>query len=461
MYHMAGFCRKFAYIMAFLLSFQLSAAFAGNLIRDTEIELVLQDSVLEMARKAGFPDGIKIRVILDPSYNAFVVGGQTVFIHSGLLLTARSAEEILGVIAHEIGHLAAGHAPLREEAIKDASLATALTALAAAAVAASGSADAALGVAIGGSDRAQRRYLALSRKDESVADEWALSLLDSVNISSHGLTDFMRRQASQRLLPESRQSEYYTTHPGAKERLSTFTDHTSQTAGENRRLSEPEIQRLARIVLKLAAYIQPPGRARNTLHRLDWTRSSSDPSKVEPEQISLRYAEAIGLFRRGELDAADKVITDMVNTSPDDPWLQEFAGDIDMSAARPEQAAVHYRTALSLRPDSPQISLNLGRALIAMNDHSVLSEAIAALQSANEGEPNWGFVKRQLAIAYGKNGQVAEADLTLAEEALLAGDKQRAAQMANLTLADEEAAPHIRSRARDILFQLNVQPAEK
>ena len=127
--------------------------------------------------KQDFQKALKIRIIIDPAYNAFVVGGETVFIHSGLLLTARSAEEILGVIAHEIGHLAAGHAPLREEAVKDASLATALTAIAAAAVAASGSADAALGVAIGGSDRAKRRYLSLSRKDESVADEWALSLV--------------------------------------------------------------------------------------------------------------------------------------------------------------------------------------------------------------------------------------------------------------------------------------------
>ena len=118
---MAAFCRKFAYIMAFLLSFQIMPAFSGSLIRDSEIELVLQDSVLNMAREAGFPEGIKIRIIIDPAYNAFVVGGETVFIHSGLLLTARSAEEILGVIAHEIGHLAAGHAPLREEAAREAS----------------------------------------------------------------------------------------------------------------------------------------------------------------------------------------------------------------------------------------------------------------------------------------------------------------------------------------------------
>ena len=261
---MATFCRKFANIIAFLLFFQLSSASAEGLIRDTEIETVFQDAVQLMAEEAGFPEGIKIRIVLDPSYNAFVVGGQTVYIHTGLLLSARSAEEILGVIAHEIGHLAAGHAPLRQEAVNDANLATALTALATAAVAATGSTDAAVGVAIGGTDRAKRQYLSTSRKDESVADEWALRLLDKAGISSHGLTDFMRRQASQRMLPESRQSEYYTTHPGAKERLATFTDHSAQIS-EDRALTKTEQQRLARAVLKLAAYIQSPSALKDAI----------------------------------------------------------------------------------------------------------------------------------------------------------------------------------------------------
>ena len=219
---MPAFCRNFTCFMAFLLFFLQSSASADRLIRDTEIETVFQNAVQLMAEEAGFPDGINIRIVLDPSYNAFVAGGRTVYIHSGLLLSARSAEEILGVIAHEIGHLAAGHAPLRQEAVNDAKLATALTALATAAMAATGPTDAALGVAIGGTDRAKRQYLSTSRKDESVADEWALRLLDKAGISSYGLADFMRRQASQRMLPENRLNEYYTTHPGAKERLATF-----------------------------------------------------------------------------------------------------------------------------------------------------------------------------------------------------------------------------------------------
>ena len=452
---MAAFCRKFTNIIAFLLFFQLSTASAEGIIRDTEIETVFQDAVQLMAEEAGFPEGIKIRIVFDPSYNAFVVGGQTVYVHTGLLLSARSAEEILGVIAHEIGHLAAGHAPRRQEAANDANLATALTALATAAVAATGSTEAAVGVAIGGTDRAKRQYLSTSRKDESVADEWALRLLNKAGISSHGLADFMRRQASQRILPESRQSEYYTTHPGAKERLATFTDHSAQFS-EDRALTKTEQQRLARAVLKLAAYTQLPSALKHASFQLDWTRSSSNPTKIMPSKTSLTYARAITLFRRGELDAADKLMSGLLDQNKSDAWLAEFAGDIDMSLGHPKQAAMHYTDALHLRPDSPQISLSLGRALIATNDKAVLNEAIEALLAAERGEPEWSFVKRQLAIAYGRNGQLAEADITLAEEALLASDKPRAAQMARRTLSDQSAEEHIRARARDILFQLNI-----
>ena len=452
---MTAFCRKFAYFMVFLLFFQLDSASAGRLIRDTEVETVFQDATKIMAEEAGFPEGIKIRIVFDPSYNAFVVGGETVYIHTGLLLSARSAEEILGVIAHEIGHLAAGHAPLRQEALNDANLATALAALATAAVAVTGSTDAAVGVAIGGTDRAKRQYLSVSRKDESVADEWALKLLDKAGISSHGLTDFMRRQASQSLLPENYQSEYYITHPVAEDRLATFIDHTARIS-EDRALSQTEQQRLARAVIKLAAYTQLPSDLRDVRFQLDWTTSLLNPIKIVPNKTSLIYARAIILFRRGELKAADKLISNLLDQHKSDAWLTEFAGDIDMSAGRPNQAAMHYRKALHIRPNSPQISLSLGRALIATNQKTALDEAIKALLIADRGEPDWSFVKRQLAIAYGRSGRLAEADIALAEEALLAQDKPRAAKMAKRALFDRSAAEHIKSKARDILFQLDI-----
>ena len=156
------------------------------------------------------------------------------------------------------------------------------------------------------------------------------------------------------------------------------------------------------------------------------------------------------------MDAADRLMSSLLDENKSDAWLVEFAGDIDMSAGRPNLAARHYRDALIIRPDSPQISLNLGRALIATNDKAKLDEAIEALLVAEKGEPEWSFVKRQLAIAYGRNGQLADADLTLAEEALLVKDKPRAAQMARRALSNKSAPDHVKAKAKDILFQLNI-----
>ena len=125
-----------------------------------------------------------------------------------------------------------------------------------------------------------------------------------------------------------------------------------------------------------------------------------------------------------------------------------------MSAGRPFQAATHYRNALLLRPDSPQISLSLGRALIATNDKTLLDEAIEVLLTAERGEPKWGFVKRQLAIAYGRSGRLADADVTLAEEALLANDKPRATQMARRALSSKYSYRPRKSKSRRYLFSV-------
>ena len=142
------------------------------------------------------------------------------------------------------------------------------------------------------------------------------------------------------------------------------------------------------------------------MFQLDWTRSSSDTAKIIPDKTSLTYAKAIALFRRGELNSADKLMSDLLYENKSDAWLAEFAGDIDMSAGRPKQAVIHYTDALHLHP-SPQISLSLGRALVATNDKAVLNEAIKNLLAA-ELKPD-GACETSITIAYGRNGQLAEA----------------------------------------------------
>ena len=437
--------------MTYLLSFRFTlpllffivfcqSAVAG-LIRDTELETGLQELAAPLVKAAGFaPNSIDFRIIIDSSYNAFVAGEMAVYLHSGLLLDAKSPEEILGVIAHELGHIRAGHVPRRDEAIRNANNAGTLVALAAIALAAGGApSDAVVGVAIGGNDRARRSMLQSFRYDEAVADELGLEYLEKAGITSAGLEQMMRRLASQRALPESHQSHYYQTHPDAAQRLATYQDHAKQTSNRTAPIAEDKRRLMERLVNKLRAYCEP---AQNII------RHSDDPGAA-----STLYRNAIAHYRRGDLELAYNLMNSLSEAMPNDPFYHEFRGDILLSMAKPDAAAMAHEKALALHPNSPQIQLNLGRSLIATNNKNHLPRAIEAMLAAKKNEPDWAFVHRQLAIAYGRAGHIANANLSLAEEAILLGNEQQAARMAKRALTRADLARVERNRANDILFR--------
>ncbi len=418
----------------------------ASIIRDTELERGFSEIVHDMAAKAGFSDSIQVRIVVNPAYNAFVVGGRTVYIHTGLLLQARSAEEILGVIAHEIGHLAAGHVPLRSEDIKNAGIANALAAVAAAAVAVGGSTDVAIGVLMGGTDQSRRNYMSASRNDEAAADGWAVKLLDHAGISSAGLANLMRRMASQRALPQNKQSKYYQSHPGARDRLSFFEDHLSTSPHREAELPLNMQERMVRLVTKTRAFVVDPLIILETPVKDQWERSLSTDGIAE-------YAEAIAHFRRGELELAGTKIERLTAMFPTDPYFHEFAGDIALSRGDIDSSILSYRKVLDISPDSPQVAVSLGRALIAGGTNEQLSEGIRVLEMAVAGEPNWAFAKRQLAIAFGRNGLVGTADMLLAEEAILLGNTEQAARLARRALSHINLPQDVQVRAQDVLFQ--------
>ncbi|MGC6412152.1 MAG: M48 family metalloprotease [Candidatus Puniceispirillaceae bacterium] len=430
-------------IAFFLILFGFSSLSQAGLIRDAELESELEKLAMPMARSAGLPS-LKIRIVPETSYNAFVMGRDVIYVHAGLLLKARSGEEILGVFAHEIGHLAAGHVPRRSEAIQEANLATTLSALAAIAAAASGSGDAAVGVLLGGTDQAKRRYLARSRQDEAIADEWALTLLDEHQISASGMADFMRRLASERALPESRQSEYYATHPAAHDRLHVFEDHLSQSAYSDSELPLKSQAVLMRLRGKLAAYLDRPAPLLRELR------------KAEPSD-NTRYQLAILHYRRGNFSEALVQLDALISAHPSDPFYLELKGDILMGAAEIEAARGLYENAYRLSGQHPLIGLSLARCLIAIGQPDDLEKAATLLSRLQQSEPNWAFIYRQKAIALGRLGRLADADILLAEEALLIGDKAQARLLATRARKYENASEGVKQRADDILFQLSAQ----
>ena len=196
---------------------------------------------------------------------------------------------------------------------------------------------------------------------------------------------------------------------------------------------------MKRVETKLRAYVEPP---QSILKQFDETSS-----------LDHLYAKSIALYRRGELVTAITTIDNLIEMAPHDAFFHEFRGDILMSMAKPEAAAKAYQRAIFIRPDSPQILLNYGRALIASGRPTDLTNAISALEQTRDSEPKWAFVYRQLAIAYGRAGRLADADITLADEALIIGDTQQAINMAKRSLSHGTVRDEIKNHANDILYR--------
>ena len=413
----------------------------ANMIRDTEIEAGVDELIAPLINVAGFaPEAIDVRIILDNRVNAFVQSKRTIYVHSGLIESAEDPLLFLGVMAHELAHLKAGHVQQIDEALGQAGTAAALATIAAVAIAAGGHGDAAAGVLVGGTDRANRNILSSVRRNEAIADELGLAFLDDAGISAAGLRDMMARMARQRALPESRQSQYYSTHPGTAQRLQTYQDHVNSSPHSDTKPSAELAEKFRRIKAKLNAWTERPQTVLN-----------GNGKGLDPDLQT--YAHAIAAFRRGDLNGALERIDSLIETQPQDPFFHEFRGDILMSMAQPSAAAAAYETAISLRPNSPQIELLLGRALIATGDRTRLPRAIEVISSARTGEPKWAFLHRQLGIAYGRAGQINHADLSLADEAILRGDTIRAVQLAKRTLGRGDLSDALRNRANDIIYR--------
>ena len=402
-------------------------------IRDTEIESHLLGLARPMAQQAGLADDLQIRIIIDPSFNAFITGENTIFVHSGLILEAASVYEVAGVLAHEIGHLASGHVPGRAQTASDAALASVLGVAAAIALSASGHGEAAIGAAIGGADQNLRIITKQSRQDEAEADEWAIRLMAEQGYSLQPMANLMSRLAKQRLLPASRQSQYYQTHPGAHERSIVFLNHA--LASESTPPPPSLVAAFKRIKAKLRAWTDPPNQ---TLIRTD-----DSP-----------FATAIAAFRLSDVDFALELMEARITAEPTNPFYHEFKGEILLSAGRTAEAVEAFRASLEHLPkhvNRGQILLSLGRALLNQGDQDSLNAAIPLLEEANRLEPKWAFVKHQLGITYGRAGRVVDADLILAERALMLRKPKLAKQLATRAKNHQQADAFQQQLALDII----------
>lgn len=380
-----------------------------GLIRDAEIEDTLRAYASPMLESAGIPaDDVRLLIVGDPRINAFVAGGLNIFIHTGLIRATKKPGELIGVIAHETGHIAGAHLSQLSEKSTRAMLGGIIGSLLGAAAIAGGAGSAGAGVILGSQSMAAGNMAGQIRVNEASADQAALGYLDENDISATGMLatfETLRRQE----MGLRAQNLFMRNHPLTTERIATMRNHIRESSIPKDQVPAGFQERQDRMVAKLAAFTEPYSR---TLALYP----ESDTS------IAARYARAIAEFKRSQLAPALAGIDGLIQERPNDPFFYDTKGQILFENGKLDDAEKAYARANTLQPGNALMLTDHARTLIARDKGQDLQRAVALLEQSKEIDDSYSNTWRQLAIAYGKQGKLGLSYMALAEEAGLAGD---------------------------------------
>lgn len=389
-----------------------SDAEAFSLIRDAEIEGLLEGVSAPIFEAAGLdPEAVNIYLVNDPRLNAFVAGGQNLFLHTGLLQRSKGMSQIAGVIAHEAGHIAGGHLTRLSQASDTAAAEALIGAVLGAAAAVAGAPQLGTAIIAGGATIAERGFLRFNRGQEQAADQAAVGYLEASGISPRGLLEFFQILESQNLRISTEGSEFLRTHPLTRDRIVFLEQQVKNSPLANQPDSPQDQLGHQRMVAKLDGFL---GQRGDVLRK--WTGDSM------PDH----YARAIADYRDGRIDQAIEQLDLLIDQQPTDPFLHELKGQILFESGRVAQAVSPYEMALGKLPKSALMRFGLARALIERTEPGDLEQSISLLKQASQIEPRNASIYRFLGIALGQTTQPLEADLAFAEAAILRGQKSDA-----------------------------------
>jgi predicted Zn-dependent protease len=416
-----------------------------SIIRDTQIENILEQWSEPVLKSAGLDnDQVRMALVNSGDVNAFVAGGANIFIYAGLIQTAEYPEEVIGVIAHEIGHITGGHLIASKQAMKRSSYQSILsTVLGIGAAIVTGNGGAAGAISSGGSGLAINNYLSHSRIQESAADQAGLKYLKDTDINPKGLVSFLEKLEGQELLPASQQSEYMRTHPLTRDRVNTMREGVT-ALGIQKDLGQSPLQNDFEMVkAKLLAFREP--------HLVSRYYDQQSLNTVD------QYAYGIMHYQQKHFDTALKMFDALIHGNPNDPYYVEMRAQIYRDAGQLNKAETDYRKALSLLGnDAPLIQISLGHILI--ENHKNLNEAETLLLNSLQSDNRDSRAYRLLATIKGRQKKEADAQYYLAEEAIASGRKQEAKRLVHLALQSKKLSPPLTVKANDLQIYLNRLP---
>ncbi len=392
-------------------------------VRDTEIEQLLRDYAAPILKAAGLAkQNVKVVVLNDRAFNAFVMDGRHIFINAGALFDAKTPGEVIGVFAHETGHLAGGHLLKLREQLATAQTASVVALLlgvgAAVAGARSGSGNVGAAAIMAPQSAIQRSLLAYVRTQEDQADHAGVKFLNATGQSSRGMLELFKRLSSDSLFNSRYIDPYMQTHPLPAERVAAL-DTLARSSPYFDVKDPPDLQARHDLMrAKLSGFLERP----DTVARR---------YPLGDHSLAARYARAISAYRHTDLRQAIAQIDGLIQSQPGNPYFYELKGQALLEGGRATEAVAPLRQAVQLAHGAPLIQIMLAQALIGTNNPKLAEEAVAMLRSALLREPEAPEAYSQLAMAYGRKGDLAQADLASAQAAFARGDLKTARQLAS------------------------------
>ncbi|MFC1659642.1 M48 family metalloprotease, partial [Pseudomonadota bacterium] len=418
---------------------QTSNAKEIKIIRDEETERFIKEISKPIFRAAGLNhDNIQIYIINDNSLNAFVSGGQNVFIHTGLIRKYNTPDVLMGVIAHEVGHIAAGHLVAGYENYSSNVMLFSSSVVLATIAALAGAPEASQAIVMGGMQVAQQNVLKFSRTQEESADQLAINYLKAVGVSSVGLLKALEDFNDYDIQNYAIIDEYSRTHPVSSDRIQHIKSNIN--LGENNdRFNAKYKDRFDRIRIKLEAFLDNP-------------TSFLKKYSLRNDNVA-RYGKSIAYYRIFQKEKALDEINYLVNKEPINPYFHELKGQILFELREPKRSIEPYIKANDLLKDSALIKISLANAVLALDyDKDLNSMVIKNLNQALIVENNNSLAWKLLARAYNNEGNKGLSYLSLSEYYLRKQDAKNAKKYANLAIENLNILQYI-TRANDIIIQ--------
>jgi predicted Zn-dependent protease len=436
------------FLMLLALSFAVAVrpAMAQEILRDAETESLFRDMERPIIEAAGLrPENVQIILLQDRSINAFVAGGQIVYIHSGLIAASDNVNQVQGVVAHELGHIVGGHVVRMAEGERAATGIMLLSLLLGAAAMAAGAGDAGAGIMAAGQQAAMGKFLAFSRTQESSADQAGAKFLNDAGVSGQGLLQFFKKLQNQEFRYAIPQDDPYAqTHPLTGDRMQVLEEQLNASPSWSARTDPALEARFQRVKAKLFGYTEDPKRT----FAMFPESNHSEPA---------RYARAYAWHKIAYPDKAMAEMDSLLKDRPNDPFYLELKGQILLESGKPEEALASLRLAVAAAPDQPLIASLFGHALIATEKPENMQEAKKVLRSAIARDNSNPFAWYQLGIVYDREGDEPRAALATAERYNLEGQPKLALAQADLAMRGIPAGTSDYLRAQDIAMVSRTQ----